>query len=176
LVSGVWKKELRITGLKKNVVQPSHNLVAVLDSKINPKRTAIISYPCSELDLLSRASRIRRHIEIFDEQGTHARRPHAPSLISSPGAKFLCQVDRPLVSLNIHLYREAGFLSMKPVAGLGESNSIVPWSDREIVDSGNHFISVLDKEANPSGMAGAVRNDGLEAHPFTLPHGVRVHL
>jgi hypothetical protein len=126
LVSGVWKKEFRITGSKKNVIQLSHNLVAVLDSKINLKRTAIISYPGSEPDLLSQACRIRGHIEIFDEQGTHARRPHAPSLISSPGAKFLCQVDRPPVSLDIHLYREAGFLSVKPVARLGEGNSIIP--------------------------------------------------
>jgi hypothetical protein len=125
LVSGIWEKELRITGLKKNVMQLSHDLVAVLNSKIDPKRTPLISQPGSESDLLSRTDRIRRHVQVFNEKRTNAGRPHTPSLVCSPGAKFLCQIHRPSVLLNIHLYREARFLPMKPVSGLRESNPII---------------------------------------------------
>jgi hypothetical protein len=65
---------------------------------------------------------------------------------------------------------------VEPVTGLRENNSIIPRSERDIVNSSNHFISVLDKEADSSRMAGVVRDDSLETHPLALPHRIRVHL
>jgi len=65
---------------------------------------------------------------------------------------------------------------MEPVAGLRENNSIVPRSESYIVNSSDHFIFVLDKEASLSRVVAVVRNDRLEIHPLALPHRIRVHL
>jgi hypothetical protein len=67
-------------------------------------------------------------------------------------------------------------MPVEPVMRLSEDNSIITRPEGYILNRSDHLISVLDKEADPSGMAGEVGNDGLEVHPFALPHRVRIHL
>jgi hypothetical protein len=43
LIASVWKNELRMPIGEKNIIQSAHDLVAVMDSKIDPKRTPVIS-------------------------------------------------------------------------------------------------------------------------------------
>jgi hypothetical protein len=65
---------------------------------------------------------------------------------------------------------------VESVTGLRKDNSILPWSEIDILNGGHHFISVLDKDADSSGMAGRIRDNSLETHPLTLPRRIRVHL
>jgi hypothetical protein len=65
---------------------------------------------------------------------------------------------------------------VEPITGLREGNPILPWSEIYILNGGHHFISVLDKNADSSGIAGKIRDNSLEPHPLTLHHRIRGHL
>jgi hypothetical protein len=161
---------------QENIIQLGDHLITVLDPNIGPDRTSIISQLRSEPNLLTRTDRIWVHIEILNKQGAHTGYCHRPSLISSPRAKFLCDIDEPSCSLNINLYREAIFISLESVVRLREGNPIISRPEYNIIDSSYHLIPIFNKKVDPPRMPGEIRDDSLKIHPLTLPHRIRVHL
>jgi hypothetical protein len=125
---------------------------------------------------LPRADGVRIDIEILNKQGAHTGYSHGPSLISSPRTKFLCDIDEPSRSLDIHLYREAIFMSLESVLCLREGNPIISWLECNIIDSSDHLITIFNKKVDPPRMPGEIRDDRLKIHPLPLPHRIRVHL
>jgi len=79
----------------ESIIQFGDHLILVLDLNIGSNGISVISNFRPKSNFLSGLGRIWNHTKIFNEQGTHTRRPHPPSLISLPGAKLLRQVYRP---------------------------------------------------------------------------------
>jgi hypothetical protein len=152
------------------------HLITVLNPEVGPDRTSIISQPRSEANLLPRADGVRIDIEILNKQGAHTGYCHGPSLISSPRTKFFCDIDEPSRSLDIHLYREAIFMSLESILCLREGNPIISRPECNIIDSSDHLIPIFNKKVDPPRMPGEIRDDRLKIQPLPLPHRIRVHL
>jgi hypothetical protein len=176
LISGVRKNKLITSTGEENIIQLSYHLVTVLDPEVGTDRAPIISQPGSEANLLPGVGGVRIHIEILNKQGTYAGHCHGPSLISSPCAKFLCDIDEPSRSLDIHFYREAIFISGESIVCLREGNPIISRPEYNIIDSSDDLILIFNKKVDPPGMPGEIRDDSLKIQPLPLPHRIRVHL
>jgi hypothetical protein len=161
---------------QENIIQLGDYLIAVLDPEVGADRTPIISQPCHEADLLPRADGVWIYIEIFNKQGAHTGDFHGLSLISSLCTKFLCDIDEPSRSLDIHFYRKAIFLSLESVLCLREGNPIISRSEYNIIDSSDHLIPIFDKKVDPPRMPGEIRDDCLKIQPLSFPHRIGVHL
>ena len=84
----VGELEFRVTPGDRNILNLGHKLITVLDPDMAADGPSIISQSYPESNFLTRGSRIRIHLQIFDVQGPNPLIAQCPSQISSFRAKL----------------------------------------------------------------------------------------
>ena len=84
----VGELEFRVTPGDRNILNLGHKLITVLDPNMSTDGPSIISQSYPESNFLTRGSRIRIHLQLFNVQGPNPLIAQCPSQISSFRAKL----------------------------------------------------------------------------------------
>lgn len=116
----VGELEFRVTPGDRNILNLGHKLITVLDPNISADVPSIISQFYPESNFLTRGSRIRIHLQLFNVQGPNPLIAQCPSKISSFRAELFCHIDQSPGVVDIRLHGEAMVRTGESVRAFGK--------------------------------------------------------
>ncbi len=152
----VGELEFRVTPGDRNILNLGHKLITVLDPDMAADGPSIISQSYPESNFLTRGSRIRIHLQLFNVQGPDPLIAQCPSQISSFRAELLCHIDRTPGAFDIHLHGEAMVRTGESIRAFGKIDLIIPRPERGIPYLADDLVLVLNDEGDSSGMTRAI--------------------
>src|SRR4030042_1417096 len=142
----------RVTPGDRNILNLGHKLITILDPDMSADGPSIISQSYPESNFLTRGSRIRIHLQLFNIHGPNPLIAQCPSRISSFRAKILCHIDRTPGAFDIRLHGEAMVRTGESIRAFGKIDLIIPRPERGIPYLPDDLVLVLNGESDSSGM------------------------